>query len=173
MSCPASVALACSFSLVGASRPWMTPPRVLTAQAATIPSGAHHCVYTRSRDAGCDRGRDVTVKDELRPRPCCADVFDEAGVAFAFENCDSELADFDAFGDQVQVLPYGKSEVNKFARVRSGDQLLHIKDRGGVEHGSAVGHGQDCQGVVHPKSCKPHFCRPCRPIGLLRWPPPR
>ena len=42
----------------------------------------------------------------------------------------------------------GKPQVDHVGRFRARDELLHVEHGGGVEHGAALGDGQDGEGVV-------------------------
>ena len=52
-------------------------------------------------------------------------------------------------GDPADVHRDGGVDVDEVGGLGAGDQLVHVEDRGRVEHGAAVGGGQDGDGVRH------------------------
>ncbi|MDI2020793.1 hypothetical protein PJL18_01302 [Paenarthrobacter nicotinovorans] len=71
-------------------------------------------------------------------------------MAVTVKDHDVELVDLDALGlgDEVQVLLDGQAQIHHVGGLGTRDELLHVEDCGGVEHGAALSDCQHCEGVV-------------------------
>ena len=89
---------------------------------------AHDGMDARAGDGGGDRGREVTVADELDPGAGLPDLGDQLVVAWPFEDDDRDVLDPPAerLGDAPQVFARALADVHLARHARSDAQLLHV-----------------------------------------------
>ncbi|MPM96406.1 hypothetical protein SDC9_143569 [bioreactor metagenome] len=111
----------------------------------------HHVETRHVRVGGHHGGGDVAVGEQPGRRPRVADVGDQLLVAVAVEHADGDLVDRLALGlgDLADVLTDRGPEVDRIGRVRAHGELLHVEALLGVVHRSALGAGEQRDGVAH------------------------
>ena len=126
----------------------------LSAAAASTPSGVPPMPKRMSvpapGPAGGDGAGDVPVGDEADPGAGGPHLGDEGVVAGPVQDDGGQVAHRppQGLGERVQVLGRGAPDVAGALGPGADRQLLHVDARAGVEHGAALGHGDDGQGAA-------------------------
>ena len=105
------------------------------------PADAHQHVDAGPRPARGDRGRDVTVADQVHARARVAQLRDQLVVALALEHHDREVAHLHALGrrHRLHVLGRRQAEVDRVGGLGADRDLLHVEGRAREEHRAALG----------------------------------
>ncbi len=154
-SWPRSMARCRSSSSLGARVAWISPPMQRIAAAVMMPSGVppipDQQVGARVRPAGRDGAGDVAVGDQPDPGAGSADLGHQLLVPGPVEDADGDIGHrcFPDLGDALDVGRYRRGDVDEVGDVGPGGDLVHVEHRRRVEHGSAVRHREDRDGVGH------------------------
>ena len=113
-------------------------------------------VDTRSLASRHDGAGNVSVHDELDARAGRSNIVDERVMAGSVENAHGQIGDpLTLRSGNLLEVPLDRSrDVDHVNTVRPDDELLHVENRAGIEHRTALGYRDDGDSVGHPFCCE-------------------
>ena len=141
------MAICRSSSSLGASWPWIAPPMQRIAAAAMMPSGvppipASMSVLVLGRHAEIAPATSPSVINRQRaPAARTSAISCLCRGRSRMHTVKSDTDTFLALATQADVLADRRADVDDVDALGTHDDLVHVEDRGRVEHRAALGHG--------------------------------